>query len=78
MLSAPRNRGWYVVTVTEVTPGNVTKDDQRLPPLQADIEKSYSGEYGQQLGGAMRQSVGSTRNEAKVGQLKKRLSGTGQ
>ncbi|MEQ1640811.1 MAG: peptidyl-prolyl cis-trans isomerase [Novosphingobium sp.] len=78
LLSAPRNRGWYVVTVTEVTPGNVTKDDQRLPPLQADIEKSYSGEYGQQLGGAMRQSVGSTRNEAKVGQLKKRLSGTGQ
>lgn len=78
LLAAPRNRGWYVVTVTEVIPGNVTQDDKRLPPLQADIEKATSGEYGEQLGGAMRKDMGSTRNDANVTQLKKRLSGNGQ
>ncbi len=78
LLAAPRNRGWYVVMATEVIPGAVTKGDQRLPPLQADIEKSYSGEYGEQLGGAMRKDVGSSRNDANVTQLKKRLSGGGQ
>jgi hypothetical protein len=66
------------VMATEVIPGAVTKGDQRLPPLQADIEKSYSGEYGEQLGGAMRKDVGSSRNDANVTQLKKRLSGGGQ
>ena len=78
LLGAPRNRGWYVVTVTEVIPGAVAQDDKRLPPLQADIEKATSGEYGEQLSGAMRKDVGSTRNDANVTQLKKRLSGNGQ
>ncbi|MBN8501845.1 MAG: SurA N-terminal domain-containing protein [Sphingomonadales bacterium] len=74
-LAAPRNRGWYVVSVTEVIPGNVTKDDKRLPSLQEDFKQSYGGEYAAQMGGAMRSEVGATRNEANVSALKKRLEG---
>lgn len=75
MLAAPRNRGWYVVAVTEVIPGNVAKDDKRLPGLQQSLQGAYGGEYSAQLGGAMRGEVGVTRNEGNIETLKKRLEG---
>lgn len=76
MLAAPRNRGWYVVTVNEVTPGTVTKDDKRLPGLRDSLRQAYGGEYNDQLGAAMRGDVGSSRNEGNIGALKKRLEGS--
>lgn len=76
LLGAPRNRGWYVVSVTEVIPGAVTKDDKRLPDLQNSLKGAYGGEYADQLGGAMRGDVGVTRNEGNISALKKRLEGT--
>lgn len=75
LLAAPRNRGWYVVTVTEVTPGTVTKDDKRLAGLQESLQGAVGGEYADQLAGAMRDEVGASRNEGNVAKLKTRLLG---
>ncbi|MFM5947724.1 MAG: peptidyl-prolyl cis-trans isomerase [Novosphingobium sp.] len=75
LLAAPRNRGWYVVTVSEVIPGTVTKDDKRLAGLQDSLRQAYGGEYNDQLGAAMRGEVGSSRNEGNIDALKKRLEG---
>jgi peptidyl-prolyl cis-trans isomerase D len=75
LLSAPRNRGWYVVSPTEVIPGTVAQDDKRLPGLSQSLQSSHSGEYGEQLGNAMRSDVGATRNEGSVKELEKRLRG---
>jgi peptidyl-prolyl cis-trans isomerase D len=76
LLAAPRNHGWYVVTVSEVTPGTVAKDDKRLPGLEQSLQQAYASEYTDQLSAAMRNEVGSSRNEGNVGALKKRLAGS--
>lgn len=75
LLAAPRSRGWYVVSPTEVIPGTVTPGDPRLPGLSQSLQSNYGGEYGEQLGAAMRGDVGATRNEASVKELEKRLRG---
>ncbi len=75
LLAAPRNRGWYVVAVTEVTPGTVAADDKRLPGLEQSLQSTTGGEYAEQMRGGMRNEVGSTRNEGNTGTLKKRLEG---
>lgn len=75
LLAAPRNRGWYVVSVTEVTPGAVKPDDPRLPGLEETLAGNMGGEYADQLGGGMRNEVGVTRNQGNIDSLKKRLQG---
>ena len=73
LLAAPRNRGWYVVTVTEVIPGQVSPTDPRLAGLQESLQGAFGGEYTDQLSAAMRGEIGTTRNEEHIIALKKRL-----
>ncbi len=73
LLAAPRNRGWYVVTVTEVIPGQVAPTDPRLAGLQESLQGAIGGEYTDQLSAAVRSEIGATRNEEHITALKKRL-----
>ena len=75
LLAAPRNRGWYVVSVTNVIPGQVKADDPRLPGLEETLAGNMGSEYANQLGGGMRDEVGVTRNQGNIDALKKRLQG---
>jgi peptidyl-prolyl cis-trans isomerase D len=75
LLAAPRNRGWYVVTVSEVIPGTVAKDDKRLPGFQESLQTDMGAEYSTQLGAAMRKDVGSSRNDGNITAVRKRLGG---
>lgn len=75
LMAAPRNRGWYVVKVTDVIPGQVAANDPRLPEFQRTMARVTSQEYSQQLRAAMRNEVGAKRNDAAINALKTRLSG---
>ncbi len=75
LMGAPRNRGWYVVKVTDVIPGQVAANDPRLPEFQQTMARVTSQEYSQQLRAAMRGEVGAKRNDAAINALKTRLSG---
>ena len=75
LMAAPRNRGWYVVKVTDVIPGQVAANDPRLPEFQQTVARVTAQEYSQQLRAAMRTEVGVKRNEAAINALKSRLSG---
>lgn len=75
MMRAPRNRGWYVVTVTGVTPGKVEEKDERLGGLTDSLRKAKAEEYTEELRGAFRGEVGSTRDDANVAKLQGQLSG---
>ncbi len=77
LLAAPRNRGWYVVTVSEVIPGQVAPNDPRLTGLQESLQGAFGKEYDDQLSTAIRSEIGTTRNEEQITALKKRLQ-TGQ
>lgn len=75
LLAAPRNRGWYVVTVSEITPGKVDPRDQRLIGLAQSLQKANTDEYAKQLSMAMIEDVGVERNENAIAALRKRLLG---
>lgn len=77
LLAAPRNRGWYVVTVSEVIPGQVAANDPRLGALNESLQGAFGAEYTDQLSAAMRNEIGTTSNEEHIAALKKRLQ-TGQ
>lgn len=75
LMGAPRNRGWYVVKVTDVIPGQVAANDPRLPQFQQTMARVTAQEYSLQLRAAMRTDVGVKRNETAINALKTRLSG---
>lgn len=75
LMGAPRNRGWYVVKVTDVIPGKVEANDPRLPQIAQTMAQASSREYSEQMLAAMRAEVGVKRNQAAINALKTRLSG---
>jgi peptidyl-prolyl cis-trans isomerase D len=72
---APRNRGWYVVTVSEVAFGKVDPKDDRLPGLVQSLQQAQGEEYADQLAKAMQAAVGTKRNETAIAAVRKRLQG---
>lgn len=75
LLAAPRNRGWYVITVSDIIPGQVDPKDQRLIGLAQSLQKANSDEYAKQLSAAMRQDVGVERNDNAIAAVRQRLLG---
>ncbi|MFM6949452.1 MAG: peptidyl-prolyl cis-trans isomerase [Novosphingobium sp.] len=75
LMAAPRNRGWYVVKVIDVIPGQIAANDPRLPQFAQTMARVTAQEYSLQLRAAMRADVGVKRNEAAINALKTRLSG---
>lgn len=75
LMQGPRQRGWYVVTVTEVAPGKVADNDERLKGLSGNLQEDQSGEFAEQMRTSFRSEVGSSRNEDNVKKLQARLAG---
>lgn len=75
VLAAPRNRGWYIVSVSEVAFGQVDPRDPRLPGLVQSLHQSQGEEYADQLAKAMQAAVGTKRNDAAIKAVSKRLQG---
>ena len=75
LLAAPRNRGWYVVKVTDVIPGKVDPADPRLPEFRRTFQQITGQEYADQLVAAMRKEVGVKRNEDAIKAAANRLKG---
>lgn len=75
LLPAPRNRGWYVVSVKQIIPGNVAPNDPMLASAQKELGGLVGREYADQLRRAIRAEVGVTRNDAAISAVTKQLSG---
>ena len=75
LMQGPRNHGWYVISVSQVTPGKVDDKDPRLGGLADSLKQSQGDEYGEQLRTAFRNEVGTTRNEPNLRKLQAQLSG---
>ncbi len=54
LLGAPRNRGWYVIKVTGITPGTVAANDPRLVNFAQGLSAATAREYSDQLRAAQR------------------------
>lgn len=75
LMAAPRNRGWYVVTVSNVVPGKVDPKDPRLDQFAGTLKQAFVIEYGDQMRGAMAGEIGVKRNETAIKAVNTRLGG---
>ncbi len=76
LIGAPRNRGWYVLDLDAVVPGQVNPADPRLAGLVKELSASTGREYTDQLIAAMALEVGVERNDAGIRAVRTGLLGS--
>lgn len=77
MFADPQGRGFFIVTVNKITPGNALLQPSLIGQMQGELQQGLSEDYGQEFLAAMRQQLGAKRNEAAILGFKNRLLNSG-
>jgi peptidyl-prolyl cis-trans isomerase D len=77
-LQAPEDRGWFVVRLNQVIPGDASGDKERLAANQEALTGMLSQEYAAQLIDAAKAEVGVEKNESAIKSLRDSLTGKNQ
>lgn len=72
---SPNKQAWFVVTLKDIVPGEVTADDPMLRSAQRELGSILGSEYSQALQRAIRAEVGVSRNEAGIRAVREQLDG---
>ncbi len=75
LLPAPNNRGWYVVALKDIVPGEVQASDPILVAAQRELALTAGREYAEELRRAIRAELGVKRNETAIRAVRAQLSG---
>lgn len=75
VLEAPRNLGWYVVNLDEISTDSVDDQPELVAQTRQQLGQALSDEYRRQASAAMRKELGVTRNEAAITTVRKQLLG---
>ncbi|HEX2802546.1 MAG TPA: peptidyl-prolyl cis-trans isomerase [Sphingomicrobium sp.] len=71
----PDGRGYFVVKVDKVIPGNALNQPALIAQVQNEFAEPMAQEYARQFLSAVKQSMGVQRNEAAISAAKKRIVG---
>lgn len=74
MIADPQGRGFYVVKVNRIIPGNALSQPGLIGSVQRDFSEPLSQEYSQQFVNAMRKEVGVKRNDSAIAESRKRIT----
>ncbi|MFM7404346.1 MAG: SurA N-terminal domain-containing protein [Erythrobacter sp.] len=74
-LEAPRNIGWYIVDLEDISTLPLDQEGQLIAQTRQQLGASLSDEYRDQATAAMRKELGVTRNDAGIAAVRKRLTG---
>ncbi len=74
-IQAPDGRGWLVLRVDTVVPGDATRQPAVIQATRTDLGRSIGGEYAQQFANAVAAAQGAKRYPDAIAQLKKDLVG---
>lgn len=77
MFPDPQGRGFFIVKVDKITPGNALLQPSLIGQMQSELQQGLSEDYGQEFLAAMRQELGAKRNEAAIQGFKSRLLSSG-
>lgn len=77
LIEAPNNGGWFVVTVTGITPGDARKAPGAIQSTRQGLGSVIGREYAEQFTNAARKQLGAIRNAAGLAKLKADLAGQG-
>lgn len=74
-LEAPRNMGWYVVSLADISTLPVDKEPGLVAQTRQQLAQALTEEYSKQAAAAMRKELGVTRNDAGIAAMRKQLTG---
>ncbi len=77
-LEAPRNLGWYVVSLEDISTLPLDKAPELVTQTRQQLGQALSDEYRRQATAAMRKELGVTRNADAITAVRKRLVGEQQ
>jgi peptidyl-prolyl cis-trans isomerase D len=70
----PQGRGFFVVKVDKIVPGNATGQPGLITEVQNEFSQPLAQEYAQQFQAAVKNAVGVKRNQAAIQATKKRIT----
>lgn len=76
MIADPQGRGFVIVKVTKITPGNATLQPTLISRTQGEFQQAAANEYAEQMANAIEAEVGVERNEAAIAAAKRRITGS--
>jgi peptidyl-prolyl cis-trans isomerase D len=77
MMSDPEGRGFFIVKVKKITPGNAMLQPALIGQMQNELQQGMSEDYAREFLAAMRQEIGVKRNDSAIQATKTRLVGSG-
>ena len=77
MTPDPQGHGFFIVKVTKIVPGNALTQPSLIQHMQGELQQSVSDDYARQFLAAMRDEIGTKRNESAIQAMKARLANSG-
>ncbi len=77
MIADPQGRGFIIVKVTKIVPGNASLQPGLISRMQSEFQQAASNEYAEEMTNAIEADVGVKRNESAIEATKKRITGGG-
>ena len=74
MVADPGGKGFLVVKVTQIIPGDTTLQPQLISQIQREFEQALGIEYTQQFTAAVRAEAGVKRNETAIAALRRQYA----
>jgi peptidyl-prolyl cis-trans isomerase D len=75
MIADPQGRGFIIVKVTRITPGNATLQPSLISRTQSEFQEAASSEYAEQMSNAIEADVRVKRNDAAIAAARQRIIG---
>ena len=77
MIADPKGRGFVIVNLTQIIPGNPALQPTLITQVQKEFQETVSGEYADQLARALQVELGTKRHEQAIAATRKRIIGGG-
>jgi peptidyl-prolyl cis-trans isomerase D len=77
-LEGPNKLGFYIVSVADIIPGQVDRNDPMLAQAASQLGQITGQEYARQFRAAIRAEVGAEKNATGIGKVRGELVGSGQ
>jgi peptidyl-prolyl cis-trans isomerase D len=77
MFADPQGRGFFIVKVDKIVPGNAMVQPALIGQMQNELQQGLGDDYSREFLAAMRQELGVKRNEAAIQAMKTRMTNSG-
>jgi len=75
MVADPGNRGFVIVKVTKIVPGNASLRPGLISRTQTEFQQALQSEYAEQFVHAVQTDIGVKRNDSAIADAKRRITG---